>query len=72
MRTARPGNGYPMVGQPFPGRTFFIAPRFSEATAAESDDEFRRVVDGAHQRSRDIALAIALAVSDLEPRPPAA
>jgi ATP-dependent Zn protease len=44
------------VGQPFTGRTFFIAPGFSEATAAEIDDEIRRIVDGAHQRAKDILL----------------
>jgi cell division protease FtsH len=43
-------------GRPFMGRTFFIAPDFSEATAAQIDDEIRRLVDGAHQQAKDILL----------------
>jgi cell division protease FtsH len=40
--------------QPFLGREFGSEPDYSDEIAREIDDEIRRVVEGAHQRARDI------------------
>jgi cell division protease FtsH len=40
--------------QPFLGREFSSEPDYSDEIAREIDDEIRRVVEGAHQRARDI------------------
>ena len=40
--------------QPFLGREFCSEPDYSDEIAREIDDEIRRVVEGAHQRARDI------------------
>jgi cell division protease FtsH len=41
-------------GQPFLGREFSTEPDYSNEIAREIDDEVRRIVEGAHQRARDI------------------
>ncbi|MCW2952650.1 MAG: ATP-dependent metallopeptidase FtsH/Yme1/Tma family protein, partial [Conexibacter sp.] len=41
-------------GQPFLGREFNSEPDYSDDVAREIDDEIRRIVEGAHQRARDI------------------
>ncbi|MFM8884374.1 MAG: ATP-dependent zinc metalloprotease FtsH [Solirubrobacterales bacterium] len=41
-------------GQPFLGREFSSEPDYSDEIAREIDDEIRRVVEGAHQRAKDI------------------
>ncbi len=41
-------------GQPFLGREFSSEPDYSDEIAREIDDEIRRIVEGAHQRARDI------------------
>jgi cell division protease FtsH len=42
------------TGQPFLGREFSTQPDYSDEIAREIDDEIRRVVEGAHQRAKDI------------------
>jgi cell division protease FtsH len=41
-------------GQPFLGREFSAEPDYSDEIAREIDDEIRRIVEGAHQRAKDI------------------
>ena len=41
-------------GQPFLGREFSSEPDYSDEIAREIDDEIRRIVEGAHQRAKDI------------------
>ncbi len=41
-------------GQPFLGREFSTEPDYSNEIAREIDDEVRRIVEGAHQRAREI------------------
>jgi cell division protease FtsH len=41
-------------GQPFLGREFSSEPDYSDELAREIDDEIRRIVEGAHQRAKDI------------------
>src|SRR6059036_2398462 len=41
-------------GQPFLGREFSSEPDYSDDIAREIDDEIRRIVEGAHQRAKDI------------------
>ncbi|HYM45183.1 MAG TPA: cell division protein FtsH, partial [Solirubrobacteraceae bacterium] len=41
-------------GQPFLGREFSTEPDYSNEIAREIDDEVRRIVEGAHQRAKDI------------------
>jgi cell division protease FtsH len=41
-------------GQPFLGREFSSEPDYSDEIAREIDDEIRRIVEGAHQRARDL------------------
>src|ERR671921_173742 len=41
-------------GQPFLGREFNSEPDYSDEIAREIDDEIRRIVEGAHQRAKDI------------------
>ena len=40
--------------QPFLGREFSSEPDYSDEIAREIDDEIRRIVEGAHQRAKDI------------------
>jgi cell division protease FtsH len=40
--------------QPFAGREFGMAPEYSEDTAKKIDDEIRRLIDGAHERAREV------------------
>ena len=44
-------------GQPFLGREFSTEPDYSDEIAREIDDEVRRIIEGAHQRARDILTA---------------
>jgi len=41
-------------GQPFLGREFSTEPDYSDEIAREIDDEIRRIVEGAHQRAKDV------------------
>jgi cell division protease FtsH len=41
-------------GQPFLGREFSSEPDYSDELAREIDDEIRRIVEGAHQRAKEI------------------
>ncbi|HET6508290.1 MAG TPA: ATP-dependent zinc metalloprotease FtsH [Baekduia sp.] len=41
-------------GQPFLGREFSSEPDYSDEIAREIDDEIRRIVEGAHQRAKDL------------------
>jgi cell division protease FtsH len=41
-------------GQPFLGREFSAEPDYSDEVAREIDDEIRRIVEEAHQTSKDI------------------
>jgi cell division protease FtsH len=41
-------------GQPFLGREFSAEPDYSDEIAREIDDEIRRIVEGAHQRAKDL------------------
>jgi len=41
-------------GQPFLGRDFSAEPDYSDEIAREIDDEIRRIVEGAHQRAKDL------------------
>jgi cell division protease FtsH len=41
-------------GQPFLGREFSSEPDYSDELAREIDDEIRRIVEGAHQRAKDL------------------
>jgi cell division protease FtsH len=41
-------------GQPFLGREFSSEPDYSDEIAREIDDEIRRIVEGAHQRAKEI------------------
>jgi cell division protease FtsH len=41
-------------GQPFLGREFSTEPDYSDEIAREIDDEVRRIIEGAHQRARNI------------------
>jgi cell division protease FtsH len=43
--------------QPFLGREFSSEPDYSDEIAREIDDEIRRIVEGAHQRAKDILTA---------------
>lgn len=40
--------------QPFAGKEFGAAPEYSEDTAKKIDGEIRRLIDGAHQRAREV------------------
>jgi cell division protease FtsH len=42
------------TGQPFLGREFNSQPDYSDEIAREIDDEVRRIIEGAHQRAKDI------------------
>ena len=42
--------------QPFLGREFSAEPDYSDEIAREIDDEIRRIVEGAHQQTKDILL----------------
>jgi cell division protease FtsH len=41
-------------GQPFLGREFSTEPDYSDEIAREIDDEVRRIIEGAHQRAKNI------------------
>jgi cell division protease FtsH len=41
-------------GQPFLGREFSSEPDYSDEIARDIDEEIRRIVEGAHQRAKDI------------------
>jgi len=41
-------------GQPFLGREFSAEPDYSDEIAREIDDEIRRIVEGAHQRAKEL------------------
>ncbi|HEU0318575.1 MAG TPA: ATP-dependent zinc metalloprotease FtsH, partial [Solirubrobacteraceae bacterium] len=41
-------------GQPFLGREFSSEPDYSDEIAREIDDEVRRIIEGAHQRAKNI------------------
>ena len=41
-------------GMPFLGREFSAEPDYSDEIAREIDDEIRRIVEGAHQRAKDL------------------
>ena len=50
---ARPPS-WPSCSQPFLGREFSAEPDYSDEVAREIDDEIRRIVEEAHQTSKDI------------------